>query len=99
MKREHIDILIDQHLNSEKERVVELFKSDEIFDELNRNSKFDDWLHFESKTNDGDYLIKDGKWYAVYFQERGRIVSYERYETLQKAATCFFKGVGYIENT
>ena len=32
MKREYIDILIDQNLNGEKERVVELFTSDEIFE-------------------------------------------------------------------
>lgn len=99
MTKQYIDKLIDQKLNGEKHRVVELFDSDSIFDELNENSEHNDWLHFELKTYDGDYLVKEGESYLVYLQERGRILAFEKHDCLKDAAQSFFRGTGHIEST
>jgi hypothetical protein len=99
MTKQYIDKLIDEKLNGERDRVVELFDSDAIFDELNENSELNDWLHFEPKTYDGDYLVKEGESYLVYLQERGRIMAFEKHGCLKDAAQSFFRGIGYIENT
>lgn len=97
MAKPHIDVLIDERLNGDKSRVLELFTSDRIFDELNRNSGDFDWLHFEPKNKDGDYLVKTEKDYITYMQERGRLMSkVEHFNSLKDAAASFFLIAGYI---
>jgi len=97
MKKQNIDFLVDEKLGSDKSRVVELFESAEILDELNRRSKIEDWFHFERKSYDGVYLVKSGKDFICYYQERGRVLTTKRFQNLSDAASYFFRAEGYID--
>ena len=97
MKKQNIDFLIDEKLGGDKSRVVELFTCEEILDELNRRSKIEDWFHFEPKGYDGAYLVKSGKGFSCYYQERGRVLTNKRFQNLSDAANYFFHAEGYID--
>jgi hypothetical protein len=96
IKKQYLDIIIDERLGGDKSRVVELFQDEGILIELNSNSKSGDWFHFEPKTYDGIYLIKVGGGFATYYQERGRTLTDKWFKELIDAATYCFKNEGYI---
>jgi len=96
MSKQYLDNLIDKKLNGDKTQVVTLFKDDSIFLELNSNANVSDWFHFEPKTFDGDYLIKDKKGYLCYYQERGIVSCEKSFDDISDAAKHFFNSVGYM---
>jgi hypothetical protein len=98
MSQEYLDKIIAERLDGCKARVIELFQDESIIDELNQNARLSDWLHFDSKTYDGDYLVRHGTGFACYYQERGRAKPHKWFNNLKDAATCFFKDAGYLKN-
>jgi len=79
-------------LGGDETRVLELFASDEIFNELTD----DGWHYFAPNTFDGFYLVKATYGYACYSQNRGAKSHTKTFSTLQEAAEYYFQEAGYI---
>ena len=71
-------------------RVSKLFETDSVFLQLRAAGRASDWYHFEPRTQDGCYLVRDGRRYLVYQQERGSKLDLYSFPTLQAAAEHFF---------
>ncbi|MGX9418890.1 hypothetical protein ACWU4D_16230 [Vibrio sp. WJH972] len=87
----YLDKLIELKLSGDRSRILELFQSDSDFYELVRNGKSNDWLNFEIKTFDGEYLIKTHDGYECYQQERGIKFGVTKHESLLEAAKFTFQ--------
>lgn len=93
----YIDQLIEEKLNGDENRVVELFQDESIFDELIAKGKNSDWYHFEPKTFDGEYFVKTANSYMCYQQERGAKYGSMSFSNIQEAAIHYFTNAGYIK--
>ncbi|MDO6747405.1 hypothetical protein [Gilvimarinus sp. 1_MG-2023] len=87
----YIDQLIEERLGGDRCRLAELFKNDEILEELKKNSKDTGWYRFEEQTFDGEYLIKKDNEYICYQQDRGFKFWEKSFPTLYEAALFLFK--------
>lgn len=88
-----LDALVEERLGGDKSRLLELFKSREVFDLLRISGLPGDWYHFEPKTFDGDYLVETSDGFHVYWQERGKKTAERHFSSLKEAANAFFRTV------
>ena len=93
MIKSYLEKLVDERLDGNKSRMVELFSEDAILSDLNQHATNCDWYFFECKTYDGEYLVKDGSRYLRYYQEKGRVCSMEEFHSLKSAAEHMFGGL------
>ncbi|WP_417358537.1 MULTISPECIES: hypothetical protein [Gammaproteobacteria] len=84
--------LIEEKLAGDESRVLELFTTDEVFDELTG----DGWHYFEPNTFDGFYLVKATYGYACYNQDRGAKSNTKSFSTIQEASRYYFETAGYL---
>lgn len=87
---------IEKILGGDKNRVVELFSDDTLFNVLVEHESDSDWLHYVKRAFDGWYLVRGDVAFEVYCQDRGTKSGYRIFGSIQEAAKHFFKEVGYV---
>lgn len=87
----YIHKLVDEQLEGDFERVIELFESDRIFNELKGKAANSDWYRFEPASFDGAYFIKTHNGYLCYMQDRGFKFNQVNFADVEEAAHYFFK--------
>lgn len=88
-----ISKLIQEKLNGDESRVLELFRTDRVFDEL----EADGWHYFSPSTFDGVYFVKSLHGYACYNQDRGAKTNVREFESLQNAAKYYFESAAFLK--
>lgn len=87
---EKLQALVDERLDGDPSRLLELFETPEVFRQLRAEQTDADWYHFSPKTFDGQYLIETDGSFVVYQQERGVRFDVSTFHSLAEAAAATF---------
>lgn len=87
---ERLDLLVRDRLGGDKTRLLELFETRDVYDQLKAAWQASDWVHFEPNTFDGLYFVETSIGFRVYQQDRGAISNVQTFQSLRDAARSVF---------
>ncbi|HEY4083021.1 MAG TPA: hypothetical protein VGM81_20240 [Burkholderiaceae bacterium] len=85
-----LDNAVNDRLGGDESRLLELFVTRDMFDQLKAAARPSDWYHFEPKTYDGQYLVETPEGFEVYDQDRGLRTNARQFGSLRAAAEAMF---------
>ncbi|MCQ2032289.1 hypothetical protein [Stutzerimonas zhaodongensis] len=92
----YLEKLITEMLGGDKRRVFELFKDEDVYQELVALDNKGGWLNYRENLYDGWHMIKHLEFYDVYYQERGVSFERRRFKILKEAAEFFYTESGFV---